>query len=100
MTYAFEMTTNVNQRFDTNIGDDNFEFEFRTFRGVMYANVKINGEIADVNVVCIPNKSLFNSKVNARANGIFMFESVNSDYVKASDFNGITTNFVFVKNEN
>lgn len=95
---VYDLLKVPNQRFNTNIGDNNFEFDFHTFRGVIYANVRINGEIADVNAVCTPNASLFNSVVNDAADGVFKFVSGTEDYPSYENFDGATCIFAFFPN--
>lgn len=87
-----------NQKFNTNINGHTFEFEFRTFRGIMYANVLIDSTLVDAGVRCMPNQSLFPGKVNYLAGGIFQFKCLDGAYPSYEGFDGTTCRFVYIPN--
>lgn len=95
----YDLLKTANQKFNTNIGENNFEFDFHTFRGIIYINVRLNGDLACVNTVARQNVSLFNGIVNRAARGVFMFKSLVEDYPSFEQFDGVTCNFVFIPDE-
>lgn len=97
MKYKYELTKTANQMFNTNIGSNNFEFRFRTFRGLTYVNLRINGEIASASIKALPNVSIFNDAINNIAGGKFMFECQADDYPHFEMFDGISCRFVFIE---
>lgn len=97
MKYEYELIKTANQMFNTNIGENNFEFRFRTFRGITYVDLKINGERASASVRALPNASIFNDTINNIAGGKFMFECQTDDYPHFENFDGIACRFVFIE---
>lgn len=94
--YSIALSKVPNQRFTTNVNGHTFEFSFRTFRGLIYANVTIDGVMYHAGAMCIPNDSLFNSEVNHVANGIFRFDCIEDEYPKYNNFDGTTCKFVYI----
>lgn len=93
--YTYAIKDIPNQVFNTNIGNRNFEFELRSFRGYIYVSVRIDGEIACAGVRAIPNQSLFPATVNDAAGGIFAFLCPYSDYPTAENMNTVACRFAF-----
>lgn len=84
-----------NQIFNTNINGTNFEFTFRTFRGIVFINVAVDKVLICSGVRAVPNKSLFPNRVNNAAGGTFQFVCINDSYPEYGNFDGITCRFVF-----
>lgn len=93
--YTYQLIKAPNLMFNTNIGDNNFEFSFRTFRGIIYVSVRINGELKCSGIKAIPNKSLFGSVVNNAAGGIFAFLCNYDGYPTHEMFDGYRCVFAF-----
>lgn len=93
----YELAKLPNQKFDTTIGDNNFEFRLRTFRSIIYLDVSINGELIQAGVRGVGNQSLFNVEVNRAAGGVFMFECLSDDMPNYNDFDGVTCRFCLVR---
>lgn len=97
MKYEFELIKTANQMFNTNIGENNFEFRFRTFRGLTYVDLKINGSQVAASTMALPNRSIFSDDIRRIAGGVFMFECQTDDYPNFEDFDGIKCRFVFIE---
>ena len=96
MTDYSEAMSNVpNQMFNTNINGHNFEFRFRTFRGIMYADVRVDGTLMQSGAKCIPNQPLFLGTVNALADGAFMFICMDELYPSYELLDGTTCRFIY-----
>lgn len=94
--YSIALSKVPNQTFTTNINGSSFEFSFRSFRGLMYANVTIDGVLRQAGVRCVPNANLFKSAVNIAAGGIFRFNCLDDSYPSYTGFDGTTCRFVYV----
>lgn len=94
--YSIALSKVPNQRFTTTVNGSQFEFSFRSFRGLMYANVTINGVLRQAGVRCVPNENLFKSTVNLAADGIFRFDCLDDSYPSYTGFDGTTCRFVYV----
>lgn len=92
----YKLSQVPNQVFNTNINGNNFEFTLRSFRGIVYINVSIGGQLVCSGVRATPNMSLFPNRVNNAAGGVFKFICVDDSYPQHEDFDGITCRFVFV----
>ena len=93
---SFRLVKTPNQKFSTNINNHVFEFSFRTFRGVTYVTVAIDGTTMECSVKAIPNTSLFTSPTNKIAGGEFEFICSSDDYPHYEKFNGIDVIFAFI----
>lgn len=94
--YSIVLSKVPNQSFSTTVNGHLFEFEFRTFRSIMYANVSIDGLLVQAGARCIPDTSLFGGEVNALASGVFMFLCIDGNYPSFEDFDGTTCRFVYI----
>ena len=93
--YTYNLIKSPNITFNTNIGNSNFEFTFRTFRGIIYISVYIDGELVCSGIKAVPNKSLFPSEVNNSAGGIFAFLCNYDGYPTYEMFDGFKCVFAF-----
>lgn len=99
MKYYFELQKTPNQKFNTTIGENNFEFRFRSFRNFTFIDLYINGKLVEAGVKAMPNRHLFKATTDRIANGKFRFECATNNYPYYTDFDGHTCRFVFVENE-
>ena len=78
----YKLSSVPNQMFNTNINGSNFEFTFRSFRGIVYINVSVDGNLVCSGVRAVPNTNLFPNKVNIAAGGTFQFHCLDDSYTK------------------
>jgi hypothetical protein len=95
--YYYELPKIPNQQFNTNIGENNFEFRFRSFRNLTFIDLYINGELREAGVKALPNTHLFSAEVNRIARGKFRFECATNNYPYYTDFDGVTCRFVYIE---
>lgn len=93
---TYELVRFPNQRFDTNVGSRNFDFTLRTFRGIIYVTLRIDGELTAAGIRATPNASLFSEPVNRIAGGEFRFVCQTEDYPSHEDFDGVRCVFAFI----
>jgi len=91
----YKLSSVPNQMFNTNINGSNFEFTFRSFRGIVYINVSVDGNLVCSGVRAVPNTNLFPNKVNSAAGGTFQFQCLDDSYPQYDKFDGITCRFIF-----
>lgn len=96
INYASALSKVPNQTFTTNVNGATFAFSFRSFRGLMYANVTIDGVLHQAGVRCVPNQSLFKGGVNNIAGGIFKFVCADDSYPSYRNFDGVTCVFTYI----
>lgn len=97
--YTMELIKAPNQKFNVNIGENNFEFVLSTFRGILFVSVYINTELIQGSIVATPNKSLFSDAVNNKAGGRFEFIVPSNDYPNYNMFDGLSCVFAYIPSE-
>lgn len=94
--YSIALSKVPNQSFTTSVNGHLFEFTFRTFRGIMYANATVDGALVQAGARCVTDESVFNGTVNALADGTFSFICADGQYPSYEGFDGTTCRFVYV----
>ena len=96
--YTINPTATANQEFNTFIGGVEYGFRLHLFRGMLYADVSVDGTVIARSVRCIDREWLFPVHPKGMA-GNFRFESDRSgvypDYEKFGD----SCRIVFYTNE-
>lgn len=92
--FQYNLMNVPNQDFTITANENEFLIRIRTFRGIAYADVSVNGVLTNTAMRCVANTPIFTDEVNRAAGGVFMFKCLGDDYPDYKDFN--TDNCLFV----
>jgi hypothetical protein len=87
MKRTFELVNYPNQIFSTTTAGNSVEITLRTFRGVIYANVSVNGVLMCAGARCIANKKIFPSRVENAMGATMYFECSTDKLPSYTQFN-------------
>lgn len=87
MKRIFELVNYPNQIFSTTTAGNSVEITLRTFRGVIYANVSVNGVLMCAGARCLANKKIFPSRVENAMRATMYFECSTDDLPSYIQFN-------------
>jgi len=94
---TYNLLKTPNQKFSTSMNGNAVEIRIRTFRGLMYVSISINGKLVESSVRAMPNTDLFGTTVRRTLGGNFMFVCVEKDeYPEYKKLNGTDVVFAFV----
>ena len=80
MTRRFSLVRYPNQKFNTTCAGNSVAVSLRTFRGIVYANVSVNGELVCAGRPCLPNEPIFPRPVEVAIGGSFRFVCDGDEY--------------------
>ena len=80
MTRRFDLVRYPNQRFTTTCSGNSVAVSFRTFRGIVYASVAVNGVDVCCGRPCLPNEPIFQRPAEGAIGGSFRFVCDGDDY--------------------
>lgn len=80
MTRRFDLVRYPNQRFTTTCSGNSVALSLRMFKGIVYASVSVNGELACAGRPCLPNEPIFPKSVDYAIGGSFRFVCDGDDY--------------------
>lgn len=87
MKRKFELVNYPNQIFSTTTAGNSVEITLRTFRGVIYANVSVNGVLMCAGARCLANKKVFPSRVENAMRATVYFECMTDALPSYLQFN-------------
>lgn len=87
MKRTFELVNYPNQIFSTTTAGNSVEIALRTFRGVIYANVSVNGVLMCAGARCLANKRVFPSRVENAMGATIYFECMTDALPNYLQFN-------------
>ena len=87
MKRTFDLVNFPNQRFSTLSNGYSVEFTFRTFRGIVYASMYIDNELACAGRPCLPNERIFPKQVERRIGASAYFACDTDEYPSYEAFN-------------
>lgn len=88
--YTIELVKVPNQEFSINVEGNVFSIRLRTFRGITFASVSMNGELLTGGVKCMPNSSIFGGNVNTKLKGTLSFKCLTDNFPHYENFDGIS----------
>lgn len=80
MTRRFDLVRYPNQRFTTTCSGNSVALSLRTFRGIVYASVAVNGVDVCCGRPCLPNEPIFPRPAEGAIGGSFRFVCDGDDY--------------------
>ena len=87
MKRIFELVNYPNQIFSTTTAGNSVEITLRTFKGVIYANVSVNGVLMCAGARCLANKKVFPASVENAMGAIMYFECSTDELPNYLQFN-------------
>lgn len=87
MKRTFELVNYPNQIFSTTTAGNSVEITLRTFRGVIYANVSVNGVLMCAGARCLANKKVFPCRVENAMGATVYFECMTDALPSYLQFN-------------
>lgn len=87
-TYIFDLVKFPNQTFSTTANGNSLEIALRTFRGIIYANITVNGTLVEAGRRCLANERIFSKSVEQAIGGNFRFVCETDDYPNYQNFDG------------
>lgn len=87
MKRSFELVNYPNQVFSTTAAGNSLEITLRTFRGVLYANVTINGVLQCAGARCLANRKVFPGRVETLMGASMYFSCMTDDLPSYQQFN-------------
>lgn len=87
-TYLFDLVKFPNQTFSTTANGNSLEISLRTFRGIMYASITVNGTPIEAGRRCLANEMIFSNSVAQTIGGNFRFVCETNDFPNYQDFDG------------
>ena len=97
--YQIECSRDYNQKFFTSLNGHKVALELRTFRGVIYATIDIDGERATTGIKAISGVNLLGSAVARTIGGNIRFVTIDGRYPAPEDFDGHTCCLLYFEGE-